>query len=93
VAFEHGRYLAQAWPGLAREDLAAAFGRSELRDSGFVLHLDLPASALRERLRDGTVELVAVGFGGEAAFVRERPGLLHETESANAATGGPHAPP
>ncbi|HUP22426.1 MAG TPA: sulfatase-like hydrolase/transferase [Thermoanaerobaculia bacterium] len=71
VAFEHGAYLTQAWPGLSRDDLVAAFG-PELHDAGFVLGLPRPGASLR----DGTIELVAIGRGGGAAFIELRPELF-----------------
>jgi hypothetical protein len=73
VAFEHGRYLAQAWPGWGRDDLEAVLG-ADLRNVGFGLELASPPSALRDR----TVEFVAIGRDGGAAFVGLRPGLLDE---------------
>jgi hypothetical protein len=71
VAFERGAYLAQAWPGLAREDLVAPLG-PEFRHSGFVLRLPRAPRSLR----DGTVELVAIGHDGAAAFIALRSDLL-----------------
>jgi hypothetical protein len=71
VAFENGAYLAQVWPGQSRDDLAQALG-PELHDAGFVLGLPRPAASLR----DGTIELVAIGRGGDAAFIAFRPELF-----------------
>jgi hypothetical protein len=92
VAFDGGRYVAQAWPGLARDDVAAELG-AELRDVGFSLELPRSRAELRQSALESALELVIFDRDGGAALIPLRPELFDEPgrESSGRERGGPAA--